>query len=241
VSTTGPANVARVYALLGDDPDDPIIPYETIRQMTNQCVREIASPMQLGVGAIWVDNIISVVPGVRDLAFPTTVNGILNVEYEQVVSLRYHGTFLPLRKCSRSELDATRALGATANGRQAIYTMWEDPTQTVQLQFPGFPVLAESLDAFIELVPSDWPTGSATPPTIPFSKRAADALALLTAAKTGEPLNPDKLNALRLDLKTFERWGADAKRILAEEKIRVICQKLTYGPRNFAWVAGWVV
>lgn len=241
MSTTGPDIVARVYARLGDNPDDPLVPYDSIRDYTNQCVREIASPMRLGVGAVWATNILSLVPANRDYTFPTTVNGILNIEYEQVIEVRYSATFLPMRRISRGELDAGRALGMSANGRQSSFCLWDQPDQTLGFQTPGFPVTAENLDALISLVPPDWPQGPGTPPTIPFSKRAQDALVLLTAAKVGQPLNPDKLNALRLDEKTFDRWEADAGRIIDEEKIRVYSLKLTNGPRNFAWVAGWVV
>ena len=241
MSTTGPDIVSRVYARLGDDPNDPVVPGDAIQDYCMQCVRDIASPMRLGVGAVWVPNILTLALNNRDYKMPTTVGGVASVEYEQVIEVRYSGTFLPMRKISRAELDARRALGATASGRQSDYCLWEGPDQVVNLQTPGFPTFVENLDAFISLVPANWPKGPATPPTIPFSRRAQDALVLLTAAKVGEPLNPDKLNALRLDLKTFERWEADAQRILDEERMRIYSLKLTHGPSNFAWVAGWVL
>lgn len=241
MSTTGPQIVERVYRRLGDNPNAPIIDPVQVHDVVNQCVREIASPMRLGVGQYWVDSILTVGAGDRDYTFPTTLAGVANIEYDQVVSLRYNGTFLPLKRISRDELDAGRALGATATGRQASYALWQGPDQVVNLQFKGFPTQTEALDALISVVPEDWEDGATNPPTIPFSKRAQDALVLLTSAKVGAPSSQDKLDALRLDQKTFQRWEADAERILAEERLRVIGLKMTHGPRNFAWVAGWVL
>jgi hypothetical protein len=241
MSTTGPDIVERAYRRLGDDSADPVVSYYAIKDLVNQCVRDIASPMRLGVGPVWLNSILTTTLSSRDYTLPTTVGGVASVEYEQIISVRYSKSFLPLRKISRDELDARRALGASASGRQADYCLWPGPDQVVNFQFPGFPTFVEDLDAFCSLVPSDWPDGPGAAPIIPFSKRAQDALVLMVVGKAGQTMGQDKLESLRIDKDSVAGWLSDAATILTEERMRVVSLKLTHGPRNFAWVAGWVL
>lgn len=242
MSTNGNAVVEQVRRIL-NDPDNgrPVVDTDPIRQAVVRQVALVAK--ELGVGAIWVPSILTLVPGTIDYTFPTSFtdkdgNAHSAVEIQTVVDLVYQRDRLPIPRRAYDEIQALRAVTVT-QGRAVMACILPDPTGGLKVYLSSNPLTSEALDAFVTIVPTTWNVSDATPPTIPFSQTASRALELLVAAAVGITLGPEKLTALALNEDTFAAWKAEAMELIRQERLTVIRLKRARGPLSFAWVTAW--
>lgn len=224
--------VAEVYRIMTDNPEQPVIAEDTIRQKVNVQVSRMSA--ELGLGTAWVTSAITTATNTRDYTLSTAS------EYARVLDLVYESNNWPLTKISLDEVLDRRIGQAVSTGRQLLYAVTVSPTQEVQILFVGYPTAVENIKALVSLEPSSWPKGPATPPTIPFSQRSLRALELSVAASCIEAAGEDKMVALRLDKSAPAQWKAEAAELERLERLVIIRLKRARGPRNYAWFMGWL-
>lgn len=222
--------------LKDEDDGRPIVSQGEIRRILNRKVLEVGDALVLHPS--WVSSAITLVPG-------TSVYSLANTqEYGEVVELRYASTMLglpgSLTKVSRERMQEFRNVTTLAVARPGCYSLEPQPDQTIRVVFDSSPITGENVDALVSLFPAEW--GDKTDPavaTIPYSRRALRALELKSAASIGYGLNPEQLNALKLNPSVFGSWERDAATMLSKEWVALSRLRLDHGPTQLGWVLAW--
>lgn len=221
MSTTGPLVVNEVWRILQDTELEHVVKEDGIRQAV---VRQGALVAKLiGVGETWVSAAITTATATRDYTLSTAS------EYAAVLALRYASDKRTLGKVSYDTIVRAQSGDQAASGRQYRYALSPDAAMGIVVSFPGYPSAVEAIDARVSLVPTTWPQGAGTPPTIPFSTTAVRAVELLTAAAIFDTLGDDKLTQLDLNPKVAASWRAEGMRLAKEEQLTIIRLKRAQG------------
>jgi len=230
------ATVVRdnVYTLLGvTNPSGSasIVSPDQVRGAINRQVALVAS--HVGLGPAWVTG--AIVTTLTDLDY-TLAN---TVEYHQVIELVYAADRQPLRKISKDDLLSARAGAVNSSGRPLEYALDVNAAQEVIVMFPVKFSRVESIDAYASTEPADWPAGSGTPPTVPFSRKALRATEYFAAADLANAMGEDRLTALDLKPGAIEGWIAQGRELERQAGLDIIRIKRARGPRNRAWFTTW--
>lgn len=230
MSATGTVCVNDVWRKLRDTGGEHVVDEDTIRQALMDNVMLVAS--EVGVGTEWVSPAFTTTTTARD--FTLTAN-----EYGSLIALRYSSDERPLTQVSPERIRAARGNTGASHGRQYEYSVAISPTQEVEIAFAGYPSAAEGVDALVNVVPSDWPKGNGTVPTIPFSRKGIKGLVLLTAAAVYDLLGDDHRTSLDLGKDFGKSTAAQGMALVRAASVDATRIKRATGDEGYIWLIEW--
>jgi len=231
MSTDGAAVVLRMRSIMRDDQKGREV-YQTseLREAINRHAHILS--MELGLGTQWVTTITTLTPGTQDYTLPSTY------EYESVKHLKFavDGLELPIR--SQDEVLARRE-GGPAVGRPQMCALRPTSTQTLVLMTDFDPDQNYAIDALVSYAPDTWDAADTTAPTYALSEAASRALELRACTSIVDTSGAEKRNALAIGDKATQRWEAEAARLVALERNRIISFKRSRGSHGGSWFNEW--
>lgn len=186
----------------------------------------------LGLGHAWDTDAVTLDASNWDYELPTAA------DIEKVLAVRFVTDRVTIGKVSKAVLESLRQGDEKATGRPTVCALWPAADWHVQIGFYPQPAQAEVVEADLSLMPVIY-TGAQSAPTVPFSAAARQALVLMIAAAAANAAGEETVRQLNLDKNSIAGWLATAKRLVADERGRIIRLKRTNGCYNYGWAETW--
>jgi len=195
-----------------------------INKIIESEMQETAS--RLDYGPSWDNGAVTYVSGTKDYEIPNSNN---TKEYQRILYIKRQSDGNEITKVTQDEMERLRSGNSTAPGDPYVYTAWETPDTSGNLEIkirvyptPGPDESGEKQDHLLALIPAALTSGTAV---LPFSAPVLRALEKNIAALMYRMMSQDERERRKISGDVVARWENSYEAAIGFERIRINRQK----------------